>query len=269
MSKNAARAIILAAGFGSRLMPHTKDKPKCMVEIDGKTILERQTEVFSHFGIKDIAIVSGHASSAIPTESYSVFENQQYSTTNMVASLMCARDWLSSSDTDLIISYGDIVFNSRVFDGMMRAEDGDMYVVSDTRWLKYWEKRMEDPLMDAETFRVNESGYVTELGKKPKSASDIEGQYIGLQRWSGHRINDILRFYDSMDRQARYDGQNFENMYMTSFLQLLADNGFSMKAVPIENGWLELDTDEDYNLYQTMIKNNTMDTFYELNEFTK
>ena len=57
--------IILAAGEGKRLHPLTLTKPKCMVELFGKTILERQISVFRKCGINDICIVTGHKSELI------------------------------------------------------------------------------------------------------------------------------------------------------------------------------------------------------------
>ena len=50
--------IILAAGFGSRLLPLTKDKPKSLIEFDGKTLLERNIEIFKKHGINNITIVT-------------------------------------------------------------------------------------------------------------------------------------------------------------------------------------------------------------------
>ena len=52
--------IILAAGFGSRLLPLTKDKPKSLIEFDGKTLLERNIEIFKKHGINDVTIVTAY-----------------------------------------------------------------------------------------------------------------------------------------------------------------------------------------------------------------
>ncbi len=267
MTKSHTRAVILAAGFGSRLMPHTEKKPKCMVEIAEKTILQRQTEVFKARNIEDIAIVTGHASTAVPRDGYRIYENPEYATTNMVASLMKARDWIENGHGDVIISYGDIVFNSGVLDVLIQDSDSDAYVVSDNKWKKYWEMRMDNPLDDAETFRLDKNGFVTELGKKPKIPAEVQGQYIGLQRWSSNALAKIFAIYDSLDRNITYDGQSFDQMYMTSFIQTLINTGLLVKAVPIENGWLELDTVDDYKLYQDLINKNTMDDLYDINEF--
>ena len=75
---------------------------------------------------------------------------------------------------------------------------------------------------------------------------------------------DLIKFYQSLDRSATYDGKDFFNMYMTSFLQLLIDNGWKIRGVPVENGWLEVDSVEDLSLYESMGKKGTLGNFYEV-----
>lgn len=94
--------------------------------------------------------------------------------------------------------------------------------------------------------KVDANGLITELGKKPESYDDIQGQYIGLMKISKDYVNRVVNFYDSLDRSASYDGKDFSNMYMTSFIQLLIDNNvLPVKAVWIEGGWTEIDTPTD------------------------
>src|SRR5688500_14552132 len=108
MAGRKIRAIILAAGFGSRLVPLTKDRPKCMVSLLGTTILDRQLTVLKAADVHDVAIVTGHGAGAVPQDrGLAFYSNPDYSRTNMVTSLMCAREWLMAGD-DMIISYGDI-----------------------------------------------------------------------------------------------------------------------------------------------------------------
>jgi choline kinase len=60
----------------------------------------------------------------------------------------------------------------------------------------------------------------------------------------------MVEFYDSLDRTAIYDGKDFDNMYMTSFIQLLIDNNvFPVHAVGINGGWTEVDTPTDLNYH--------------------
>ena len=78
----------------------------------------------------------------------------------------------------------------------------------------------------------------------------------------GDKIRDFINFYNSIDRTLEFDGQDFNNMYMTSFLQMMIDSSWKAKAVLVNNGWLEIDTVEDLNIYETMHKNGKLAPFY-------
>ena len=110
-------AIILAAGEGKRLRPLTLDKPKGLVELFGKSILERQIEIFQECKINDISIVTGHCGQMIKFSNVNYFQNLNFQTTNMVETLFCAKDKLINST---IISYGDIIFENQVLEKFRR-----------------------------------------------------------------------------------------------------------------------------------------------------
>jgi choline kinase len=164
----------------------------------------------------------------------------------MVKTLFCAGKEL---DDDIIISYSDIIYSSGVLESLL-ASPSDLSVVVDKDWKELWELRMDEPLADAETMKLDNQGNIIELGKKPKSYDEIEGQYIGLIKISRKVISKVCQYYASLDRRAVYDGNSFDNMYMTSFIQLIIDNLMPVKAVIINGGWLEIDTVSDLERYQ-------------------
>jgi choline kinase len=106
---------------------------------------------------------------------------------------------------------------------------------------------------------------VIELGKKTESYDDVQGQYTGLIKIRGDKIRDFIDFYNSIDKTLNFDGQDFNNMYMTSFLQMMIDSGWKAKGVLVNNGWLEIDTVEDLTTYETMHKNGELSPFYIVN----
>mgnify|MGYP001203034113 CR=1 FL=1 len=71
-------AIILAAGEGKRLRPLTNDKPKCLVELFGKTLLEWQLSIFKKCGINDICIVTGHNSQMFRYTNVDYIKNENF-----------------------------------------------------------------------------------------------------------------------------------------------------------------------------------------------
>ena len=109
---------------------------------------------------------------------------------------------------------------------------------------------MENPLTDAETLKISEDGFITEIGKKPKSYDEIEGQYIGLMKFSAAGVKILREHYHALDKNAIYDGKSYPNMYMTTLLQSLINSGVKVSPVFIDGGWTEVDepTDLEYDL---------------------
>ena len=168
--------IILAAGQGVRLRPLTDTRPKCLVKVVGKPLLDWQLAVARSEGISDITIVRGYLREMVDRPGVSYFDNLEYRTTNMVETLWCAESVFGNG---FVVSYGDIVYESRVLRKLLSA-DHPISVVVDQGWRSYWEKRFTNVLDDAETLEVNESGKITSIGQEPSCISEIQGQYIGL-----------------------------------------------------------------------------------------
>ena len=102
---------------------------------------------------------------------------------------------------------------------------------------------------------IDKSGNIKELGKKPNSYDHIEGQYIGLIKIKKDVTKQIKEFYKNLDKAILYDGKDYNNMYMTSFLQMIADNLIPLTPVYIKNGWMEVDepSDLDTKLYKKYV----------------
>jgi choline kinase len=241
-------AIILAAGKGTRLRPLTNERPKCMVAIAGKTILERQVEVLNQLGIKKIIVVTGYLEEKISDLRIKKVHNPEFDTTNMVYSLMCARDYLEG---DVIVSYGDIVYSNNVLQKLMN-DDSDMVITSDEEWLPYWQKRFDDPLSDAETFQKGPGQSVISLGQKPSSKDEVEGQFTGLMKFSAKGCQSIKKVYDDClksecSENAWGSGRSLRNAYMTDILNHLAQIQ-QLHYVPIQRGWFEVDDSSDLEI---------------------
>ena len=84
------KAIILAAGMGTRLGKYTENLPKCMLEFNGKSLIERQVDTLRKAGITDISIVRGYQPEKITISGVRYYHNPDFSNTNMVETLFCA-----------------------------------------------------------------------------------------------------------------------------------------------------------------------------------
>jgi choline kinase len=236
--------VVLGAGQGLRLRPLTDDRPKCLVEIAGQPILDHQLDIFRQTGVTEVHVVAGYCAEKVVRPGVQLHINPRYATTNMVTTLFAAESAMRD-DADLIISYGDIVYETRVLHELLR-NPAPVALAIDRSWRRYWEARMANPLTDAETLKLGEGDRIIELGKKPRDYADIQGQYMGLIKVRADHVAKLAPAWRAIDRKRVFDGgKDYDNMYMTSFLQHLIDTGWDVRAALVDNGWMEIDAIED------------------------
>ena len=261
------KVIILAAGEGTRLRPLTLNNPKCLVELFGKSILQWQIDIFNDFQIKNIIIVKGYLEKKINLPNITYYINEKFSTTNMIETLFSARNEMNES---IIISYGDIIFEKNVLNELLTSQ-ADISLVVDTNWFNYWKQRFKEPLDDAESLVIDDEGNISSIGQKIKKLDQAQAQYIGLMKFQGKGLEQLKSFYDQSKALSK-SGKNplnpdldFNKSYMTDLLQGMINNGIKIKAIPIKNSWLELDSYNDYLLYSQMYENKTLTEFFDVN----
>lgn len=235
------KALILAAGEGTRLRPYTLDRPKCMVEIDGLSLLDRQLMVLRSEGIVDLTLLGGYRSDMLAQFGFQIRINQRYHETNMVWSLFCAEDCM---DGELLLAYGDIVYSRAVLQAVL-ASSADIAVAIDLDWEAYWRARNENPLDDAETLRMDAKDRLLEIGQKPISLAQIQGQYMGLMKFSGQGLKQLRATFHRARVAGSVRGKPPEKAYMTDLLQLMIDEGHALTAVKVHGDWVEVDTVSD------------------------
>lgn len=258
------RVIVLAAGQGTRLRPYTNDRPKCMVELGGQPLLHRQLSVLQAAGInrEKMALVGGYLQDKLNAPETKLFTNERFAETNMVATLFCAEEFMVPGE-DLLICYGDIVYEPKVLKTLLETE-GEVVIAADREWKRLWSLRMDEPLQDAETFKMHE-GKITELGKKPDSYDEVQAQYMGLIKVRDDKVQAFKDFYHGLDTQGQYDGKDFDNMYMTSLIQSIIDSQWDVRPALIDNGWLEVDTASELELYEKLHQQGQLQSYVNLN----
>ncbi|KHA74460.1 nucleotidyl transferase [Pseudomonas chlororaphis] len=236
------KAIILAAGRGSRMKSLTDERPKCLVELRGKPLLEWQLESLRAAGISDIAVVTGYKRELLAERGLSEFHNPRWAETNMVSSLACAESWLQGEPC--IVSYSDIFYSPVAVQSLINS-DATLAVTYDPNWLQLWTERFGDPLLDAETFRLTAAHTLAEIGNKPQSVDDVQGQYMGLLRFTPEGWAEVVRLRAELSPQQR------DSMHMTNTLQRVIDAGrVPVAAVAYTGEWGEVDSSEDLSVYQ-------------------
>lgn len=239
------RAVILAAGRGSRMGPLSDGRPKCLIELEGTPLIERQVEALRRGGVDEIAVVRGYCADMIDFPGLMYFANERWAETNMVVSLAAAASWLRGGP--VIVSYSDIFYRSELVRGLAAAP-GQLVITYDQEWRRLWSRRFADPLVDAETFRIDAAGQLLEIGGKALQIEDIQGQYMGLLKLTPPAWNAIEALLSELDAAVR------NRLDMTGLLRrVLKEQKLCINTLGTDGQWGEIDNAEDVALYRDMI----------------
>tara|TARA_B110000003_G_C16542839_1_gene493486 strand:- start:277 stop:1026 length:750 start_codon:yes stop_codon:yes gene_type:complete len=236
------RAIILAAGRGSRMGSQTENKPKCLTILNGKSLLEWQLNSLKQAGVDDIELVTGYKSKLLQRYVSRTHLNPEWAKTNMVSSLFCA----SPFNGDTIISYSDITYSHEHVLAIKNSKH-DIVITADINWLKLWSLRFENPLDDAETFISRKKNLVS-IGKKTNDLNEIQAQFMGLLKLSQKGWLTLQNiFQDFPDDQRR-------KMDMTSLLGHLLEKKVPIFIEFVKGKWCECDTYNDVLIYEKLLE---------------
>jgi L-glutamine-phosphate cytidylyltransferase len=245
-NKSKTKALIVAAGLGSRLKNHTVNLPKCMLDFGGKTLLQRQLDAYKNCDINNISLIKGYKKDKIKYKGIKYFENTDYKNNNILNSIFYAEKVINGN---IIISYSDILFDSSVVQRTIES-DHDISVVVDIDWRGYYVGRKDHPLSEAENVIFNSNNEVKKIGKINTGKQEVHGEFIGMIKLSNrgteifkeqfHRLKKI--YWNKPFQRSKI----FQKAYLTDFIQELVDIGVKVHCVIIESGWKEIDTVEDY-----------------------
>lgn len=221
------RAIIVAAGRGNRLRPLTDEKPKCLIEIAGKTILDRQLEWLNELGVDEVLVVTGHLEDQIRRaygNQVKTISNPRFLQTNSLQSLWCAKDEFGN---DFIYLHSDIIFDPDILKSQLRA-DYDRSLVIDAK------------TCDIEDMKVIISdGRLTSINKSiiPDQAT---GEFIGIARFRGAGVEELISAMNWCVRFAPADA------YFELALERMIKEDMIINPVYTEGKpWIEIDFVED------------------------
>ena len=238
------RAIIIAAGRGSRLEHYTDERPKCMVEVAGRSILDHQLDALDDHGIDDIHVIRGYLADKLVVDGATYHANPDWRDNNILHSLFCAE---SAMDQGFLSTYSDIVYTPKVVGAAVEAP-GDISLVVDRQWRRAYIDRTDHPPSQAELVRVD-GDRVTAVGKhvEPDGAA---GEFIGLaahtktgSRWIRETFADLCRRLD--DDEMFRQGRPFRKAYLADLYEVMIERDIPIHWSPVDGGWREIDTVED------------------------
>jgi L-glutamine-phosphate cytidylyltransferase len=232
------KAVILAAGQGTRIRSVHGEHPKCLIEVDGRTLLDRQLEALSLAGVNEVAIIVGYEKDQIINhlkarkfsgQNIQFIESPAFAITNNIYSLWLALHWLRGDS--FIVLNADVIFDPEVLQSAIHPVAPISMIV--------------DPLWRDETMKVIIDGdRVIEMSKKI-SREKFSGTYIGITVF-GRAIED--RFFRKMDTLI---SEGRVNVFFNAAVQELADEGVPIGFTSTDGlPWAEIDDPGDLSFAQ-------------------
>ena len=246
INKSKTKALIVAAGLGSRLKKHTENIPKCMLDFGGKTLLQRQLLSYKQNGVDDISLIRGYKKNKINYKGIKYFDNTDYKNNNILNSIFYGEKVINGN---IIISYSDILFEPFVVKRAMEA-DHDISVIVDVDWKHYYIDRKDHPLSEAENVIFNSNNEVIKIGKIASEKEEVHGEFIGMIKLTPRGCELLKQNFNRVKKifwnKPFQRSKIFQKAYLTDMIQELVDIGIKVHCVVIKRGWKEIDTVEDY-----------------------
>jgi len=235
-------AVILAASRGKELGELTADSPKCMVEVDGKSLLETLVSRLNEQGIKEIQVVVGYQPETVDLSNIQKIDNPDYADAGVLQSLFAARDQLVGS---VVISYGDILFSGEILRDLLGC-DGDIVLTVDTAWIQGEKQGRLKDVVSCESPHSNV--YLGERTSPIRNIScdqdrkDADGEWIGILKLSEEGTQ-ALR--EDMDEFYNEDPDFFRKANLVDLLSRMLEKGRLLEAHYCAGHWLDVDSVQD------------------------
>ena len=227
--------VILAAGMAKRLRPLTNDRPKCLLTIGGRTLLQRTVEALQSVGITELVVVTGYLRDMIedyldshfPEMNIRYIDNPDYATTNNIYSLWLSREAVRGKDFLLLDS--DILFDPAIIRRVLESEGSSLAL-------------NRHPMGEEEMKVVVDSHQQITAISKTCAVSDAIGESVGIEKITADYSAALFRELDQMMIEERL----VDIFYERAFERLIAQ-GHTFKVVDTTDLYSEeLDTVEDF-----------------------
>ena len=241
------RFIFLAAGKGKRIFSKIK-KNKSLIIVNKLPLIKLLINEVKKTNINKISIVVGYRSSYIKRiflndKSIKFVQNKKYNSAEMLYSLILG---IKKYNTDLIISYSDILFNKSIIKNLIEKKNKNITIPILKNWKKIWKIRNKDPFDDGETLFIDKSNNLKSIGEKISNSNKIKYQFMGIIYVPKIQRKKILKAYKKISIRTK--------MHTTNFLNYLISRKFVIKTTIVPKGWYEFDDYEDYQNFKKYYK---------------
>lgn len=244
------KVIIIGAGRGSRLRPLTDDRPKCMLPVDGRPILQWILDAFGHYGLNDVVFVGGYRMASVQEYAPNLHFvlNDQWPHNNILASLFYAEEFM---DEGFFCSYADTIITPALLAPFF-DETSDITLSLDTSSNERYSQRPPQAHAPIEGTYID-GARVTQIDRVI-GTSDAYGEFTGVTRFSAAGAQIFRDTYHKA--KESYAGKpfqlspSFETCYLIDMYREMLDADVPIGHAASRYSYLEIDTPEDYEIAQ-------------------
>ena len=241
-AEKAPCGVILAASRGKELGSLTEDKPKVMIDIRGKPLLSHIAETYNLVGIKKLVVVRGYMKHAVDVPGLDYVDNDRHESTGELVSLKCALDHLEDPGADMVVSYGDVIFNKYIL-YLLNEPGEDFAVTVDADWVNSRKAGREADWAvcshpnSRDTFSTNVS--LKRIGGDVQEP-DIHGEWMGFLKVSAKGFMILKTVLDKL--LSNPDHQQFK---IPDLINMLIEDGNIVRTIYTTGHWLDINTVQD------------------------
>ena len=248
------KAIFIAAGEGSRLGNLTKDLPKPLVDVNGKSIIERQISLLHKNNVNDIVVTTGYKKEKFTFKNIEYVHNPNFREQEQTGSLMTARSKIVG---DVLIMFGDILFEEIILQQMLDSK-GDIVIAVDKDWEKSYEERHDNPKSEADKVLIKDDKVIQISAKNIEVNNDNDiGELLGLIKLSLKGSKILIEQYEKLENSHTgkfHDAVSLKKAKFVDVLQELLSLGIIITPVSIKGNWCEIDTKHDLEIAKKIFK---------------
>ena len=225
------KAVILAAGKGTRL-DGAAVKPKCLVEVGGLTLLQRQIDSLRNSNIEKIVVVVGFAADTIRDEcgnEIEFVENIRFAETSSLYSLWLARDHLGDG---FVVLNSDVLFHPQMLADLLESSRSDALLISDT-------DLEANPLGDEEMKVKVREELVVDISKDI-DPNEADGENVGIVKFSSNGARLLVEYMNQIIASGSL--KDWAPRAFREFAQRHPLHALSTRGLP----WIEIDFPQDY-----------------------
>ena len=242
------KAIILAAGEGSRMGKLTQNIPKPLVMVNGKSIIERQLSILKQNKILDVIIVTGSHNEKFNFKNVVYVNDLEHKKHDTLGSLITARDYMND---EIIITYADQIFDEKIMESVIDFK-GDIGITVDLDWEKNYVNRDQHPKSEAENILIN-GNEILEIRKNISECKENEkiGECPGLVKFSRKASKVFLDKYSELEisHQGKFhNAPSLEKALISDMIQELIDSEINVEPIYVSGKWCEIDTPQDLQI---------------------